>query len=461
MAAKRQIIDMTTGPLTGKIIRFAFPLVVGNLLQLTFDAADMAIIGNFSSSESMAAIGVTGAINGLLLTFVGGISGGANVVTAQSVGARDQRGISHAIHTSLALGVIFGISLMLIGLFLAEPLLRMINVPEKLMSNASLYLRLRFLGVPFGMIGSFSASVMRGSGDSRRPVYYMLAAGGLNVILNIIAVVGLKMDVAGVAIATVLSQVLSATLLVRALICNNGPTKLIVKRIRLYRAALKKILWIGIPGGAQASFYSISNLVIMSAIASLGAYAIAGNVSAGTIESLIHAISFALYQTSLAAVGQNFGAKKYDRVQGAFLRCVGCSMTSNLVLGWSAYLFGEVLLAVINPDPEVIKMGMVRMGINMTTYFVSGLLDIVTSTLRGMGISLFPAIVTMCGICVLRVIWVNTIFKHCQTLASVYISYPVSWTIVAVINGVLLVVVLRKLIRGGGRKSRYGTVKAA
>ena len=459
MAAKRQNIDMTTGPLTGKIIRFAFPLVVGNLLQLTFDAADMAIIGNFSSSESMAAIGVTGAINGLLLTFVGGIAGGANVVTAQSVGARDQRGISHAIHTSLALGVIFGIVLMLTGLCLAEPLLRMINVPEKLMSNASLYLRLRFLGVPFGMVGSFSASVMRGSGDSRRPVYYMLAAGLLNVILNIIAVVGLKMDVAGVAIATVLSQILSATLLVRALICNSGPTKLIVTRIRLYRAALKKILWIGVPGGAQASFYSISNLVIMSAIASLGAYAIAGNVSAGTIESLIHAISFALYQTSLAAVGQNFGAKKYDRVRGAFLRCVGCSMTSNLVLGWSAWIFGEALLAIINPDPEVIRTGMVRMGINMTTYFVSGLLDIVTSTLRGMGISLFPAIVTMCGICVLRVIWVNTIFKHYQTLASVYISYPISWTIVAVINGVLLFVVLQRLVRG--KKSRYGTVKAA
>ena len=459
MAAKRQNIDMTTGPLTGKIIRFAFPLVVGNLLQLTFDAADMAIIGNFSSSDSMAAIGVTGAINGLLLTFVGGISGGANVVTAQSVGAKDQRGISHAIHTSLALGVIFGIVLMLTGLCLAEPLLRMINVPEKLMSNASLYLRLRFLGVPFGMIGSFSASVMRGSGDSRRPVYYMLAAGLLNVILNIIAVVGLKMDVAGVAIATVLSQILSATLLVRALIRNSGPTKLIVKRIRLYGTALRKILWIGVPGGAQASFYSISNLVIMSAIASLGAYAIAGNVSSGTIESLIHAISFALYQTSLAAVGQNFGAKKYDRVRGAFLRCVGCSMTSNLILGWSAYLFGEVLLAIINPDPEVIKTGMVRMGINMTTYFMSGLLDIVTSTLRGMGISLFPAIVTMCGICVLRVIWVHTIFKHYQTLASVYISYPISWTLVAVINGILLFVVLQKLVRGG--RSRYGTVKAA
>ena len=459
MAAKRQNIDMTTGPLTGKIIRFALPLVIGNLLQLTFDAADMAIIGNFSSSESMAAIGVTGAINALLLTFVGGISGGANVVTAQSVGAKDQRGISHAIHTSLALGVIFGIVLMVAGLCLAEPMLKMINVPENLMSNASLYLRLRFLGVPFGMIGSFSASVMRGSGDSRRPVYYMLAAGLLNVILNIIAVVGLKMDVAGVAIATVLSQVLSATLLVRALIRNSGPTKLIVKRIRLYGAALKKILWIGVPGGAQASFYSISNLVIMSAIASLGAYAIAGNVAAGTIEGLIHAISFALYQTALAAVGQNFGAKKYDRVRGAFLRCVGCSMTSNLILGWSAYLFGEVLLAVINPDPEVIKRGMVRMGINMTTYFVSGLLDIVTSTLRGMGISLFPAIVTMCGICVLRVVWIHTIFKHYRTLESVYISYPISWTLVAVINGVLLFVVLQKLVRGGGNK--YATVKAS
>ena len=459
MTAKRQNIDMTTGPLTGKIIRFALPLVIGNLLQLTFDAADMAIIGNFSSSESMAAIGVTGAINALLLTFVGGISGGANVVTAQSVGAKDQRGISHAIHTSLALGVIFGIVLMIAGLCLAEPMLKMINVPEKLMSNASLYLRLRFLGVPFGMIGSFSASVMRGSGDSRRPVYYMLAAGLLNVILNIIAVVGLKMDVAGVAIATVLSQVLSATLLVRALIRNSGPTKLIVKRIRLYGAALKKILWIGVPGGAQASFYSISNLVIMSAIASLGAYAIAGNVSAGTIEGLIHAISFALYQTSLAAVGQNFGAKKYDRVRGAFLRCVGCSMTANLILGWSAYLFGEVLLAIINPDPEVIRRGMVRMGINMTTYFVSGLLDIVTSTLRGMGISLFPAIVTMCGVCVLRVVWIHTIFKHYRTLESVYISYPISWTLVAVVNGVLLFVVLQKLVRGG--RSRYASVKAS
>ena len=459
MAAKRQNIDMTTGPLTGKIVRFAFPLVVGNLLQLTFDAADMAIIGNFSSHESMAAIGVTGSITALLLTFVGGIAGGANVVTAQSVGARDQRGISHAIHTSVALGAIFGVFLMLAGLGLAEPLLRMINVPEKLMSNASLYLRLRFLGVPFGVVGSFCASVMRGSGDSRRPVYFMLAAGVLNVLLNIVAVVGLKLDVAGVAVATVLSQILSATLLVRALIRNSGPTKLVVRRIRPYRAALRKILWIGIPGGAQSSFYSISNLVIMSAIASLGAYAIAGNVASGTIEGMIHAISFALYQTALAAVGQNYGAKKYDRVRDAFLRCVGCSMTSNLVLGWSAYLFGETLLAVINPDPEVIRHGMIRMGINMTTYFVSGLLDIVTSSLRAIGISLFPAIVTMCGVCVLRVVWVNTVFKHYRTLASVYISYPLSWTLVAVVNGILLFVVLRRLIRGGGR--RYGTVRSS
>ena len=453
MAAQRQNIDMTTGPLTGKIIRFAFPLVVGNLLQLTFNAADMAVIGNFSSHESMAAIGVTGPIIALLLTFVGGIAAGANVATAQSVGARDPRGISHAIHTAVALGAIFGIAVMLSGLCFAKPLLRAVNVPEKLLSNAALYLKLRFLGVPFGMVASFCASVMRGSGDSRRPVYYMLAAGVLNVVLNIVAVVGLKMDVAGVAIATVLSQLLSVTLLVRALMRNDGPAKLIVRRIRPYRAALKKILWVGVPGGLQASCYSISNLVIMGAIASLGAYAIAGNVSSGTIEGMIHAISFALYQTALAAVGQNYGAGKYDRVRGVFLRCVGCSMTSNLVLGWSAYIFGETLLAVINPDPEVIRHGMVRMGINMTTYFVSGLLDIVSGTLRGLGISLFPAIVTVCGICLLRVLWIGTVFKHYRTLASVYMSYPVSWASVAVVNGILLLVVLLKLIRGGDRRA--------
>ena len=444
-------IDMTEGPILAKIVKFAIPVALAHLLQLTFDAADMAVIGQWSQfgHKSLAAIGSTNAITNLLLILVTGVACGAQVVAAQCYGAKDSRGVSHAFHTGIALAVWSGLVLMVLGVTFSREFLLLVRVPSDLIDQATLYLRLRFFGIPFGTIYMFGNMLMRAVGDTKRPLYYLFVAGVVNLALNMIFVIGLKWDVAGVAVATAVSKGLSALLVMIALTRNPAPCRVFLNKIRFYPAVLKRILWIGVPSGLQSSSYSISNAIISAAINTLGSVAIAANVAGSAIEAILHTASFAMYQSVLAFGGQNYGAQKYRRAARGFLVCMAISMSFNLVFGWGAFFCGRPLLSLINPDPAVIEAGMLRFAVNFTTYFIAGALDIVSGGLRSLGRSVTPMIVTMLSVCVFRIVWIFTVFPHYCTLTSLYISYPISWALVVLVNGTVLVLVCRKLIRFG------------
>lgn len=457
MTNRRYDVDMSSGPLFGKIIRFAVPLALAHLLQLTFDAADMAVIGNFSSHESLAAIGATNSITNMLLTLVTGIAGGANVIAAQFYGARDRRGMGRAVHTSIALAFFFGAVMMAVGVVAARSLLQWTSTPDNILDRACLYLQLRFLGIPFLLFYTFGCVLMRAVGDTGRPLYYLTVAGVLNVLLNIFLVVVCRMDVAGVAIATAVSKALSAALVFRALTGSRGPVRLIPKQIKIYPAELKRILWIGIPSGLQSSCYSISNVIIQAAINSFGALTIAGNTAAVMLEMFIHTVSVAMYQTVLSFVGQNYGSRHYDRVVRCIVICLGCSVSMGALLGWSCYLNGEPLLGLFNSHPGVLDRGMIRLKVLFTTYFIAGALDVVSGGLRGMGRSVVPAAVTLLGVCVFRIFWVMSVFRAHRSLEMLYISYPISWGLVAAVNGAMVFFLCRRLVAGGSR-TPYGAI---
>ena len=459
MAATRHDIDMTEGPLLGKIIRFAIPVALANLIQLAFDAADMAVIGKWSiyGHKSLAAIGATNTITGLLVIMISGIAGGANVVAAQCYGAQDKRGLSRVFHTGIALGMWSGLLMLVLGVTLARPLLELTRTPDDIIDQACLYLRLRFLGVPFSMVYMFGCLLMRAVGDTRRPLWYLTFAGIVNLLLNMLFVIVFKWDVAGVAFATGVSKALSAFLVLAALMKNRGACRVILKQVRMYVPELKRILYIGVPSGLQSACYSISNVIIAAAVNTLGAVAIAGNTVSAIIEGLIHIVSFSMYHSVLAFGGQNYGARKYDRAARAVLLCLACSVTFNLVAGWTAFLNGKPLLLLLTSDPAVIEAGMLRFKVSFTTYFIAGALDIIGGGLRSQGRSLQPMIVTILCVCVFRIIWIFTVFPRYRTLTSLYISYPISWTFVVMINGVALYLLFRKLIRRGEERDRYGS----
>jgi len=448
---RRHSVDMTEGPLLGKIVKFAIPVALAHLIQIAFDAADLAVIGRWSvyGHASMAAIGATNSLTNLLLILITGIAGGAQVVAAQCFGAKNPRGISHAFHTGIALGVWSGIALGVIGIALARPLLELTRTPPEIIDRATLYLRLRFLGIPFSMVYMFGCLLMRAVGDTRRPLYYLTFAGIVNLLLNMLFVIVFKWDVAGVALSTAASKALSAFLVLAALMRNPPPCRIILSRVRFYLPELKRILWLGIPSGLQSSSYSISNVIIAAAINTLGSVAIAGNTASGMIEAVVHTGCFAMYHSVLAFGGQNYGAQKYARAARSIMLCMACSVTFNLIVGWLAFLNGRPLLALLNTDPRVIEAGMLRFQVNFTTYFIAGALDIVGGGLRSQGRSIQPMVVTILCVCVFRIIWVFTVFPNYRTLTSLYISYPISWALVVAINGLALYLLCRKLIARG------------
>ena len=454
-------VDMTTGPLFGKIVMFAIPVALANLLSITFDAADLAVIGRWSlyGHKSLAAIGATNAITTLMLILTFGIAGGAQVVAAQCYGAKDNRGITHAFHTGVAMGVVSGLVLMVLGVSLSRALMLLMRTPADIIDSATLYLRLRFLGIPFTMVYIFGCVLMRAVGDTRRPLFFLLVAGLVNVGLNLIFVIFFKWDVAGVAVATAISKGISALLVMIALMRNPAPCRIMLSKVRFYWPELKRILWIGVPSGLQSSSYAISNVIIAGAINTLGSLAVAGNTASGMVESVIHTGTFAMYHSVLAFGGQNYGAQEYRRAARAFLICGAISVSFNLVFGWGAYFCGRPLLGIVNPDPKVIEQGMLRFQVTFTTYFIAGMLDVVGGGLRSLGRSVSPMIVTMMCVCVFRIIWIFTVFPKFHTPTSLYISYPISWSLVVLINGTGLFFVCRKLILRGEDPDRLARKK--
>ena len=436
---------MCNGPLLGKILLFSIPLMLSGVLQLLFNAADIVVVGRFAGHQALAAVGSTSALINLLVNVFIGLSVGTNVMVANYYGAGDRERLSQTVHTAILSSIICGLALIFIGGFLAKPMLTLMGTPDDVLHQAALYMRIYFAGMPVFMLYNFGAAILRAVGDTRRPLYYLLIAGVLNVGLNLIFVIVLHMGVAGVALATVISQIVSAFLVIKALMNSDDMIRLELKKLKIHPARLRKMIRIGLPAGMQGAVFSVSNMLIQSSINSFGSIAMAGSTAAGNIEGFVYTAMNSFYQTALSFTSQNMGAGKYKRVGRILILCQICVTITGLVLGNGSYLFGRQLLGIYSSDPEVIAYGLLRMSYLCIPYFLCGNMDVMVGSLRGMGYSIMPMLVSLAGACVIRVIWIYTIFRMNHTLETLFTSYPISWIITAVVHLICFMIAYRKL----------------
>ena len=422
-------IDMCHGPLLSRILLFAVPLICSGVLQLLFNATDIIVVGRFVSSNAMAAVGSTSSLINLLVNFFIGISVGANVLVARFRGANDFDDAQQTVQTALITAVFGGFVLIAAGLLLARPMLVWMATPAEVLDQAVLYMRVYFIGMPATMLYNFGAAVLRAVGDTRRPLYFLTLAGVINVAGDLFFVIVLGMGVAGVAVATVLSQIVSATLIVLCLMRVDGMCNVNLRRLRFYPDKFRRMMQVGLPAGLQSVIFNISNVLIQSSVNSFGATVVAGNTAASNIEGFVYTSMNALYQTSLSFTSQNLGARQYHRIDQILVRCLALVLLIGLVLGNGAHLFGRTLLGIYSGEAEVIEYGMMRLGVVSVTYCLCGMMDVVAGSVRGLGYSILPMLVSLAGACVFRVIWIFTVFQWQHTLFSLYVSYPISWAL--------------------------------
>ncbi len=443
----RYEIDMTSGPLIPKILQFSLPLMLTGVLQLLYNAADVIVVGNFAGHTALAAVSSTGSLINLLVNVFMGLSVGTSVVIAQAYGAGDYPRMRKAEHTAITLALFMGIGAGILGFALARPLLEWMDSPPDVIDGAALYVRIYFLGMPANMLYNFGAAVLRAVGDTRRPLYYLSFSGLVNVLLNLLLVIVFKMGVAGVAIATVASQVISMALVMLCLLRSQGPTRLNLKACRVDRASALAMIRIGLPAGLQGSLFSISNVLIQSSVNSFGSLAVAGNGVAANLEGFVYTAMNAQHQACMAFASQNYGAGNTRRVDRTLWSCLSIVAVAGFGLGMLALTFGETLLGVYNSEAEVIAFGMIRMGIIMPLYFLFGMMDVLVGQLRGIGLSVLPMIVSLAGVCGLRIVWIMTVFAANPTLYTLYISYPISWGVTFAIHLLCWMVVGRRKLK--------------
>lgn len=432
---KNYEIDMCNGPILSKMLMFAIPLMCSSMLQMLFNAADTVVVGRFAGDNSLAAVGSNASLIGLITNLFLGLSIGANVLAARFYGAKREKELSETVHTAILLSFYSGIVLTIVGCFGAKQILIWMQSPKEVIGLATLYLRIYFLGMTATMLYNFGSAILRAVGDTQRPLYYLLGAGVINVILNLIFVIGLKMDVAGVALATVISQCISAFLVIRCLMKEEGGIRLIPKNLHIHRDKFIGILKIGLPAGVQGIIFSLSNVVIQSSINSFGAVTVAGNSAAANLESFVYFAMNAFHQATISFTGQNMGAGNYKRIDRIVLTGEICVVIVGAVLGNLLFLAGEPLLGIYTSSKKVIAAGMVRLGVIAVTYALCGMMDVMVGALRGIGYSIMPMLVSLFGVCGLRMLWLATIFQipEYHSARMVYVSYPVTWTLTFVI----------------------------
>lgn len=441
-------MNLCEGPLFTQILVFSLPLMLTGMLQLFFNAADLIVVGRFASHQAIAAVGATSSLAHLIVNIFFGVSVGCNVLVANYFGAKDDVGVSRSVHTSIFVAIFGGIFLAIIGIVLAKPLLRLMNTPADIIDKSAVYMWFYFAGMPFIMLYNFGSAIMRAVGDTRRPLIYLTISGIINIVLNVFFVTCCGIDVAGVAIATVISQGFASLLILRLLINSNDACHFEFKKMRIHFSTLKKILWIGVPAGIQGSFFSLSNTIIQSSVNSFGSLGVAGSTAACSLEGFVYVGScYAFHHTMLSFAGQNMGGRNFKRILQSFIYCNLVSIIASTLLGWAIYLTGETFLGIYTDNPEAIAWGMRRMKYVFTTYGFCGIMDVVSGVLRGLGYSVRPTIMTLMGICVFRIIWVYTVFARCHSMEILMLSYPISWMLTVVANGTLLLFVYRKLIR--------------
>ncbi|MBQ8813132.1 MAG: MATE family efflux transporter [Lachnospiraceae bacterium] len=429
--SKSYEIDMCSGAILPKMLAFALPLMCSSILQLMFNAADVIVVGRFAGDNSLAAVGSTGTLVNLLTNFFMGLSIGGNVLASRYYGAKQEKELNDTVHTSVTLSLISGVALTVLGLILTRPMLKLLNVPEEILDLAALYLRIYFLGMTATMAYNFGSAILRAVGDTKRPMYYLTFAGVVNVVLNLIFVIFFHMDVAGVALATVISQCISAVLVLRCLMKMDGAMRLDLKKLKVHPQKFRMIISIGVPASIQGILFSISNLSIQSSLNTFGATAVAGNSAAASIDGFLYASMNAFYQAVLSFTSQNMGAGRRDRINKVLFTGMGCATVVGLILGFGATYFGAELLGLYTTSDAVVAMGLDRMQVMTKTYFLCGMMESVVGAMRGMGFSVLPMIVSLIGVCGLRVIYVATLFQMEQfhNLQSLYMTYPISWSI--------------------------------
>ena len=443
----RRTMDMTQGPMFSQIFFFALPIMLSGILQLLFNAADTIVVGRFAGNQALAAVGSVGSLNNLIISLFIGLSVGANVLVARYTGSRSDDAVSQTVHTSVLLSVLGGLLLSGIGFVLAHPLLEIMGSPADVIDLAVLYVRILFIGMPVQMLYNFCAAILRAVGDTKRPLYYLTIAGVVNVVLNLIFVVAFHMSVAGVALATIISQAVSALLVVRCLMGMDGPTRLYLRRLRIYPGKLLEIIRIGLPAGIQSSVFSLSNVVIQSSVNSFGSVVIAGNAASANVGSFIYPAMNTFQQAVTCFASQNLGARKPRRILSAMKASMVWAIVSGVLLGVLSCVFGEPLLSLYSSDPAVIAAGMERQIIVCAPYFLCGMMDVMTGALRGVGFSILPMAVSILGVCVLRIVWVATVFRAIPTLGCLMISYPVTWLLTFIVLVFLFSSVWKRHVR--------------
>lgn len=424
-------IDMCNGPLFSKIVLFVLPLMASGLLQVLYNAADVIVVGKFSGDDALAAVTSTSPLINLIVNLFFGVSTGVSATVARHLGAGHSKKVHQSVHTSLILAVIGGVLLLFIGVLFAEPMLRLMGVPDEqgasVLEQATKYVRIYFLGMPAFLVYNFGAAVLRAAGDTRRPLIFLSISGLLNVLLNLILVIVFHLGVAGVAIATTMSQILSAILMIRCLLCERSFIRLLPSHLRIHPGIALEILRIGLPSGLQSSLFAISNAIIQSAVNSFGKVVMAGVGASSNLDGFIYTAMNAFYHASLNFTSQNFGARKPKRMLRSNRYCLLLVSVVGLLLGILFFVFGKPLLSIYTDNPEVIVHGINRMRMVGLPYFLCGLMEVMTGHLRGMGFSFVPAIVSLIGACGFRIVWILTVFAAFPSVTVLYLCYPISW----------------------------------
>lgn len=449
---------MTAGRLLPQIIRFSVPLAASGILQLLFNAADLIVVGKFAGSEPLAAVGATSSLIGLFVNAFVGISVGVNVLVARYLGCRQEDSVSRTIHSAFALGLVMGGLVLLLGFTLAQPLLHMMDTPESILPLSSLYMRIYFLGVPGSILYNFGAAVLQAFGDTKRPFIFLAISGVTNALLNLFFVIVLHMDVAGVALATVISQYISVFLIVRCLVRAEGCGHLNLRGIRLNRQDALSVLQVGVPAGLTSVIFNISNVIIQSTINAFGAAVVAANTAACNIEGFCYTATNAASLAAITFTSQNLGAGKYDRIRRIFLCCLAAVLLIGLPLCLAAWLLGPQLLSIYVSKADasyatIIACGMKRILRLSAIEFLCGWMEVCCGMVRGLGKTWMPTLVSVCGACGLRLVWIATIFRADPRLETLYLSYPVSWIVTAVFHAVCYFFICRRL--------RHKTAEAA
>ncbi len=442
--------NLLEGPLLKNILLFAIPIMFSSILQLLFNAADIIVVGRFAGEMELAAVGSSGSVVNLVVNLCIGFSVGTNVLVARYIGEKNGQAISRTVHSAVLLSVILGLVGGLLLFFSSGTLLRWMDSPADILPSAAAYLKAYAVGIPASIIYNFGTAILRARGDTVRPLYFLIIAGVVNVVLNLIFVLVFHMGAVGVGVATAAAQYVSATLVILCLMHELGPTKLYLKRLRLHKKESVSILTMGFPASLQSSFFSISNMIIQSSVNSFGAIVVAGNAAAANIEGFVYVAMNAVYQTMLTFAGQNMGARRFRRIdRGLGVSCATVAVIG-AVLGVLVVLLDERLLSIYTADPEVIFWGCKRFLFLALPYFICGVMDTLMGAVRGLGYSLFPMGVSLMGACVFRIIWIYTVFQRFHTIESLFISYIISWILTAAAHLITYLIVRKRV------QAKYG-----